>query len=606
MNGLLYILIAVGSLFCNVAVAIDKSCPFNPVDIVFVLDGSGSEGAANFNKQLMFVENITEQFEIGEDHTRVSLVTFGTGSHNEFYLNQYYNKTQLLSQIAKAHYPNGETNTHYAINFVRTNTLTAMHGAERNVTKLVIVLTDGRSLEPSALQYSVKELKKNPLVTTIAVGIGGSVDPQELLMIAKDANHTFQVSSFDALNTIQGEVTDTACNACNNIFSDVCFVLDSSGSEGAINFHKQLEFVNIVVNEFSFEDGAQTRVCLVTFANNAHTELHLRNSINKETIMSNVLKVPWSNGETMTNKGLDNARNELHRSIGSKVVIVLTDGRSTEPDLTQRSSEHLHRTGIETFVVGIGNNVDRNELRVIASDRDHVFNVGTFDQLPQIHQDIVDKICATAKRITTSTSTTTTTTTLPPTTTKAACGLKPADIVFVLDSSDSEGADNFKTEVDFVYDFAAQFSIGANNVQFSVVTFSSDIRNDFFFNKHHHRHTVLQAIRNIQYMGQGTNTSGALNFVRTQSLLPLHGARTNSSKFVIVITDGRSDNQNQTKLEANLLHKQAQVISVGIGPAVDRAELANIASNHHVVTVNSFALLKTIKRQLTDLACESG
>jgi collagen type VI alpha len=89
------------------------ACPFNPVDIVFVLDGSGSEGAANFNKQLMFVENITEQFEIGEDHTRVSLVTFGTGSHNEFYLNQYYNKTQLLSQIAKAHYPNGETNTHY-------------------------------------------------------------------------------------------------------------------------------------------------------------------------------------------------------------------------------------------------------------------------------------------------------------------------------------------------------------------------------------------------------------------------------------------------------------------------------------------------------------
>jgi uncharacterized protein YegL len=187
-----------------------------------------------------------------------------------------------------------------------------------------------------------------------------------------------------------------------------------------------------------------------------------------------------------------------------------------------------------------------------------------------------------------------------------ACGLKPADIVFVLDSSDSEGADNFKTEVEFVYNFAAQFSIGTNNVQFSVVTYSSDVRNDFFFNKYNSRNEVLHAIRNIQYIGQGTNTSGALNFVRTQSLLPANGARTNSSKFVIVITDGRSDNQDETKKEAHLLHAKAEVISIGIGPGVDNTELANIASNHRVVTVNSFALLKTIKKQLTDLACESG
>lgn len=88
------------------------ACPFKPVDIIFCLDGSGSEGQANFNKQLQFVSNITEQFEIGENQTRVALVTFGTKVNNQFYLNQYYNTTVLLSHIAKASYPNGETNTH--------------------------------------------------------------------------------------------------------------------------------------------------------------------------------------------------------------------------------------------------------------------------------------------------------------------------------------------------------------------------------------------------------------------------------------------------------------------------------------------------------------
>lgn len=175
----------------------------------------------------------------------------------------------------------------------------------------------------------------------------------------------------------------------------------------------------------------------------------------------------------------------------------------------------------------------------------------------------------------------------------------------MLDSSDSEGAENFKTEVEFVYDFAAQFSIGTNNVQFSVVTYSSDVRNEFFFNNYTSRNAVLHAIRNIQYMGQGTNTSGALNFVRTESFLPVHGARANSTKFVIVITDGRSDNQHATKTEANLLHRIVDVISVGIGSGVDSTELANIASNHRVVTVDSFALLRSIKKQLTDLACEA-
>lgn len=185
--------------------------------------------------------------------------------------------------------------------------------------------------------------------------------------------------------------------------------------------------------------------------------------------------------------------------------------------------------------------------------------------------------------------------------------MKPADIVFVLDSSDSEGPENFQTEVDFVYNFAAQFSIGTNNVQFSVVTFSSDVRNNFYFSDYSSRHDVLNAIRNnVTYIGQGTNTSAALEFVRTNSLLPANGARNDSAKFVIVITDGRSDEPISTEREAKLLHSMANVISIGVGPSVDRSELETIASNHRFLTVENFALLKTIRKQLTDLACAEG
>ena len=189
----------------------------------------------------------------------------------------------------------------------------------------------------------------------------------------------------------------------------------------------------------------------------------------------------------------------------------------------------------------------------------------------------------------------------------AECGQKPADILFVLDSSDSEGPDNFQTMLTFVRNFALQFPIGPQNVQFSVVTFSSDISPQFYFNTYQTRNQVIHAIRGTKYLGTGTNTSEALKFAREESFKPEHGARANASKIVIVITDGHSVDQASTSKEATLLHNIAEVFAIGIGPDVDRRELQNIASGHgdsHIVQVNSFQLLHTIQKQLTDSACQ--
>ena len=184
------------------------------------------------------------------------------------------------------------------------------------------------------------------------------------------------------------------------------------------------------------------------------------------------------------------------------------------------------------------------------------------------------------------------------------CGQNPADIIFVLDSSDSEGRENFQKQLDFVHNFAVQFKIGPQNVQFSLVTFSSDVQNQFYFNTYHSRHDILFAIRNTSYIGTGIDTSKAPNFVRLESLLQKNGARANAAKIVVVITDGRSDSPDLTKVEANHLHHVAQVFSIGIGPKVDVTEFRDIASNsRHVVQVDSFELLKTVEKQLTDTAC---
>ena len=50
-------------------------------------------------------------------------------------------------------------------------------------------------------------------MTVMAIGIGSHVDSAELAVIATDSNHTFHVSTFDALQTINNDLTQTTCSS---------------------------------------------------------------------------------------------------------------------------------------------------------------------------------------------------------------------------------------------------------------------------------------------------------------------------------------------------------------------------------------------------------
>jgi len=75
--------------------------------------------------------------------------------------------------------------------------------------------------------------------------------------------------------------------------SDICFVLDSSGSEGPVNFQKQLEFVNLLVNEFEYSGDEFTQICVVTFSTGAHVDIRLNAYNSVEALMEGVLNVPY-------------------------------------------------------------------------------------------------------------------------------------------------------------------------------------------------------------------------------------------------------------------------------------------------------------------------
>ncbi|KAI0212202.1 hypothetical protein LSAT2_002886 [Lamellibrachia satsuma] len=83
-------------------------------DLVFVIDSSASiefAQAGNWDRLLRFVNNIVAKRDIGMDATRVGVVRFSTDVVNSVYLDQYYNKDELMNAISNIRFKGRSTFT---------------------------------------------------------------------------------------------------------------------------------------------------------------------------------------------------------------------------------------------------------------------------------------------------------------------------------------------------------------------------------------------------------------------------------------------------------------------------------------------------------------
>eukprot|EP00105_Crassostrea_gigas_P010777 XP_011426166.1 PREDICTED: collagen alpha-1(XII) chain-like isoform X1 [Crassostrea gigas] len=200
------------------------------LDIVFLLDSSSSEGPANFKKQVQFVENFVNQFNVGPDAAQFSVVTFSTTVHNEFYLNTHSTVSGVVRGIHKVIYHTGQTYTDKALNHAHRVSFKPQHGGRPDAEKIVIVLTDGISADPTHTRIQAKALNASG-VEVIAVGIGSSVSNTELNAIASDSSHVFKVQDFDILNSIQNLLTNVTCHQADLLCIDKvdnCFQFPST------------------------------------------------------------------------------------------------------------------------------------------------------------------------------------------------------------------------------------------------------------------------------------------------------------------------------------------------------------------------------------------
>lgn len=182
------------------------------------------------------------------------------------------------------------------------------------------------------------------------------------------------------------------------------------------------------------------------------------------------------------------------------------------------------------------------------------------------------------------------------------------DVVFLLDSSASEGLNNFRIQLNFVKSFVELFDIGSSSsdMQVSVVTFSSNVEEQFNLKRYHSKDELLRAISRIPYTAGTTQTDKAISFAVHHSFTPEAGDRTQVPNVMIVMTDGQSVSPSQTKRAADLAHRAGiKCIAIGIGSGVALNEIQSIASDpEQVFRVSVFDVLFWIKNDLATKTCE--
>lgn len=174
------------------------------------------------------------------------------------------------------------------------------------------------------------------------------------------------------------------------------------------------------------------------------------------------------------------------------------------------------------------------------------------------------------------------------------------ELVFVIDSSESVGPENFEIIKDFVTALVDRVTVGRNATRIGLVLYSLEVRLEFGLNKCPTRQDVKRAIRKMQYMGEGTYTGTA---IRKASQEGFSGARAGVRKVAIVLTDGQTDKREAVKLDLVVREAHAaniEMYAIGIVNTSDPAqaefvqELNVIASDpdgEHMYLIDDFNAL---------------
>ncbi|XP_068401997.1 collagen alpha-6(VI) chain [Eschrichtius robustus] len=369
------------------------------LDIVFVIDNSGSIDHDEYNIMKDFMIDLVKKADVDKNHVRFGALKYADDPEVLFYLDKLGTKWEVISELQNDQPMGGNTYTAKALGF-SDHMFTEARGSRlhKGVPQVLIVITDGESHDADKLNATAKALRDKGILV-LAVGIAGA-NPVELLAMAGSSDKYFFVETFGGLKGIFSDVSASVCNSskvdCEIEKVDLVFLMDGSNSIHPDDFKKMKKFLASVVQDFDVSVN-RVRIGAAQFSHTYRPEFPLGTFIGKKEISFQIENIQQIFGYTYIGSALQQVGHYFQPDMGSRintgtpqVLLVLTDGQSQ--DEVAQAAEELRHKGINIYSVGIGD-VDDQQLVQITGTADKKLTVHNFDELKKVKKRIVRNIC---------------------------------------------------------------------------------------------------------------------------------------------------------------------------------------------------------------------
>uniref|UniRef100_A0A8C9V888 VWFA domain-containing protein n=1 Tax=Scleropages formosus TaxID=113540 RepID=A0A8C9V888_SCLFO len=329
--------------------------------------------------------------------------------------------------------------------------------------------------------------------------------------------------------------TVETCSACEwrDCSLELAFLVDSSESAKE-NHKKEEKFVMDVVDRLSSiklktSRRLSWRVALLQFSSHVIIEQTFKQWRGAEIFKASSVPLTYIGHGTYATYAITNLTQIYLKESGLnnvKVAVLLTDGvfHPRNPDIFAATANTKNQ-GVRFFIVGI---------TPAANEPSNMEKL-------RLDNDINCPFCLFSQ----------------------GCGIKckerPMELVFVIDSSESVGPENFEIVKDFVTALVDRVTVGRNATRIGLVLYSLDIHLEFNLARYMTKDDIKQAIRKMPYMGEGTYTGTA---IRRATQEAFYSTRSGVRKVAIVITDGQTDKREPVKLDIAVFYIEVFTISL--------------------------------------------
>nr|XP_017207020.1 collagen alpha-6(VI) chain [Danio rerio] len=563
-----------------------EACKNKVADIMFLIDGSSSIYGPDFTSMKTFITKVVNGTIIGEDSVHVGVVQFSNNPQEQFPLNRYFDQNELEEAIDGIEQLTGDTYTGKALSFI-SKYFDASNGGRPDVPQFLVVITDGEAHD--AVAVPAKAIRDKG-VTIFSIGVA-SVNTTQLWEISGTQDKVYVQRDFDALHSIDKNLQFKLCSShpggCPSTqLADVIFLVQCTRQIRLQDFEKIKSFLISVVNSTQIGDN------LIRFGVIVYSDTPSQFSLNQyntrrqiaEAITS--LKSPAVSGYTA--RALAYSLTYFTEANGGRqkrgvpqMLFMITDGDARDRENLRARADEFAAKQINVYGIGVARAQD-SELEIITKSKNKIFHVNNYDNLQDLQMNVSGVLCNA---------------------TKPVCQNEVADLVFLIDGSESISEESWITVIAFLLNVVDKLRIGPELFRVGIAQFSSVYQKEFYMNEYKDADGVKSAIRRITQIKEGTLIGKALSNV-VEFFQEDKGSRKQSGvpQNLVLITDGvSSDRVNEAADQ--LRNLGINVFAIGIG-AVSLQQLSYIAgSPDRLFKVQNFNYLNLTTATFVDALC---